>query len=537
MLNTSGDYMSGRAAGSTFVLRLVAASLLFVVVGFGVVTAEDCDQEPDLWAHDQIANPTEVVQGELVRVTVKVMNESCADVGPFEVAAYYTTDTGNTLIGTQQVVDGLPACEEIELTFIWDTTDVPPGTYPIEVCADSDNLIAEHDETDNCCTTPTEVTVNDPPPRIEASKAFSDANGGLVEPGDVIEYTITLRNVGTGDQGNNDGAEFLDEIPGRTTYVGGSATATSGTVDFDAFNNQIIWNGGIPAGDTVTISFEVTIGPDIPYEEIICNQGIVRWDSDKDGINDAQQPTDNPSTAATDDPTCLTIDPLPLPDIEAIKSSSCKDGRCPGPDGIIRYEIVITNQGTAAQADNPGHEFEDEIPAWTTYVNGSVNATSGAVGFKRFGWFSRLLNPENSRNRITWNGSIPAGESVTITFEVKIDSDVPSETVISNQGVVHWDSGGDGSNDLYEPTDDPDTPPEDDPTDCLLIREPPGDGGGDDPTPAPPTDQETPPTDAPPSVSAPALSEWGMITLIGLLGVAFGAMLLRRRRLLAGARR
>ena len=65
MLDASGNDMSGRTAGSALARRLVVALLLLVMVVFGVVKAEvDCEQDPDLWAHDQRANPTEVVQGE-----------------------------------------------------------------------------------------------------------------------------------------------------------------------------------------------------------------------------------------------------------------------------------------------------------------------------------------------------------------------------------------------------------------------------------------------------------------------------------------
>lgn len=74
---------------------------------------------------------------------------------------------------------------------------------------------------------------------------------------------------------------------------------------------------------------------------------------------------------------------------------------------------------------------------------------------------------------IIWNGIIPAHGSVKISFCVAIDLNVSSNTTISNQGYVYYDSNGDGTNDASEPTDDPETPLPNDPTNIIVDYIPP----------------------------------------------------------------
>jgi len=108
---------------------------------------------------------------------------------------------------------------------------------------------------------------------------------------------------------------------------------------------------------------------------------------------------------------------------------------------IVTYTVVLTNNGTVAQTDNPGDEFTDVLPPEVTLVSavadsGTATATVGT-------------------NTVTWDGSInPLGGTVTITITATVNP-VPLGTVVSNQGSVSFDSDGDGTNDTTVSTDDP----------------------------------------------------------------------------------
>jgi len=247
----------------------------------------------------------DVCQGGEVTITVTIDNLSCGDAGPFDVTVSY--DGKTKLIGTQRV-DGLPGCEFIVLTFVWDTDHVPAGEHDIVACADTGHEVVELNEGNNCLTIDTSLWIRPNEPLIEVDKAAVDTDGGGVYPGDAIRYEAVLRNEGCADLEDGAGHEFTDALPdgvSPTAYV----TATSGIAAFEG--GTLVWDGGIPAGGTVTIRYRVTVDEDVEVGTQICNQGVAHWDSDGNGTYDAEEPSDDPITSAEDDPTCITVEERP----------------------------------------------------------------------------------------------------------------------------------------------------------------------------------------------------------------------------------
>jgi uncharacterized repeat protein (TIGR01451 family) len=111
------------------------------------------------------------------------------------------------------------------------------------------------------------------------------------------------------------------------------------------------------------------------------------------------------------------------------------------PSGAVTYTVTLTNTGTGAQADNPGNELTDVLPASLTLV--SASASSGTA------------TATVGTNTVTWNGALAVSASVTITIQATIKSTVTGGTVVSNQGQVSYDSDGNGTNDASAQTDDP----------------------------------------------------------------------------------
>lgn len=134
---------------------------------------------------------------------------------------------------------------------------------PLSSCLDfNNNLLAEDQRTDprpkgpGCDIGAFEAR---PLATITVQKRAQDLNGAPLITDDIILYTIVINNAGPGDQENHSGPEFVDPIPLGTVYISGSATATSGTISFNAGSNQIEWDGDIPAGTSVTITFQVQV--------------------------------------------------------------------------------------------------------------------------------------------------------------------------------------------------------------------------------------------------------------------------------------
>lgn len=141
-------------------------------------------------------------------------------------------------------------------------------------------------------------------PNVVLNKSFTDVNGGNVEPGDILEYSITVTNNrnadGNGDPANNN--VLTDDIPVNTTYVPNTlaingVTKTDASVDdaaeFDAMNNRTVFRLGAGAtgtqggtlqvntnnppaapiaSATSTVTFRVRINPGIPDGTIITNE-------------------------------------------------------------------------------------------------------------------------------------------------------------------------------------------------------------------------------------------------------------------------
>ena len=138
-----------------------------------------------------------------------------------------------------------------------------------------------------------------------------------VECGDRIKYEITISNTGNADQDDNDGNEFEDILPDEVTLLN-IIPPDYGTANYFEDERMIAWNVDIPAETSRILEFEVLINEDLENGTIISNQGLVKWDSDEVGENDAIEYTDDPyhddgfdldgdGLLNDDDPTNITV--------------------------------------------------------------------------------------------------------------------------------------------------------------------------------------------------------------------------------------
>jgi len=292
--------------------------------------------------------------------------------------------------------------------------------------------------------------------------SVQETTGDVCEGGTVI-ITVTIDNLSCGDAGPFDVTVYYDDI----SNVIGTQTV-DGLPGCEFIVLTFTWDTeGVPAGE---------------HEIIACAD----TGDDVDELNEAN----NCLTVDTE----LTVSPY-APLIEGTKVFHAANSGDPAPGDLIEFEVVLCNLGCEDQADNPGHEFEDVLPDVLTAVD-AVSASSGTL----------ILEG----NGFVWDGEIPAGQCVTLVFEARIELDVEDLTDICNQGYANWDSDGDGDNDAVEPTDDPDTPEDDDST-CFTVVIPSG------PLPLSGT------------IDAPTLSEWGIIVALALFVLAFWTTLRRRR--------
>jgi len=293
--------------------------------------------------------------------------------------------------------------------------------------------------------------------------SVQETTGDECEGGE-ITITVTVDNLSCGDAGPFDVTVSYD---GTTNVIGTQHLDGLPGCEFTVLT--FIWDTtGVPAGE---------------HDIIAC--------ADSGGTVAELNESNN----------CLTIetDVLIRPNTPLIEADKTISGTTYEPGTEVRYEITLRNDGCADQGDNAGHEFIDDLPVGVV-PTGFATATSGTVSV--------------SGSQIVWDGEIPAGGEVVIVYKATVDG--PEGEEICNQGTVHWDSDGDGTNDATENTNDPGTPVDDDST-CFTVSVGP----------------KAPPLSG--TIDAPTLSEWGMIVVSCLFAVAFVWMMRRRRRVSSAA--
>jgi uncharacterized repeat protein (TIGR01451 family)/fimbrial isopeptide formation D2 family protein len=304
-----------------------------------------------------------------------------------------------TITATYAVPSSYTAPDPIENTVTVTSTTADPGAYP---------------------NVATAISLLDRQTALTATKAVADLNGGAIQPGDVLEYTITFLNTGASDATN----VFLNDLPdAHTTLVNGSVTTSQGTIISGNSGTPpvIIDLGAVPGGSTATMTFRVTIHTPLPIGITqVSNQGAVSGD------NFPTLSTDDPATLPDSDATASSVIAAPvLSATKAVSLLTDADGNStPSPGDTLLYTVVVTNSGNTG-ASNVA--FTDIPDTHTTLVNSSVTASQGVI-----------TSGNSGAPPVTVQlGTLGGGAVATITFQALIDSPLPAGvSEIGNQGSV-----------------------------------------------------------------------------------------------------
>ncbi len=289
-------------------------------------------------------------------------------------------------------------------------------------------------------------------PRLIADKTASllfdaDLSGGI-SPGDTLQYSISIKNIGSRPA---TAVTFTDTPDANTVLVVGSVKTNHGTVaGGNAGVPPVTVNiGTLPNGADATITYQVTINKPLPASVTeLVNQGIVRSPDSPD------IPTNDPKTPPPGDPTRIRVVPAPIltaDKIDFLFIDTNKSGK-PGAGDTLLYVIEIANRGNVAATNVT---FTDAPDSLTILVTGSVKTSQGRV---------TKGNTAGDADLAVDIGTIPAGGSVRVSFQARL-KDVLTRNIIINQGSAS------GANIPAVPTNDPDTALPDDPTQTLI---PPG---------------------------------------------------------------
>ena len=246
------------------------------------------------------------------------------------------------------------------------------------------------------------------------TKTYTDLNGGLVQPGDIIEFTITVPNDGNM---NATAVGVTDAIPTfGITYNAGStelngvpvadAGGTTPLVGGLTVNSPSGAAGVVVVGESAVVTFRMTLADDIPYGTIINNSVNV---SGSPGLTESASA---PAMVVSSVSHSVTV----TPDLTV---STCD---------VIDYVLTFSTSGSEAFDSY----FQMTAEPGLAYVTGSASATTTAGPTTDLSdpdvdglvWTFNFdgVNP-NPGDGAVWD--VPDGETLTLTFQVVVEDCSP----------------------------------------------------------------------------------------------------------------
>ncbi len=252
-------------------------------------------------------------------------------------------------------------------------TGISSSTAPGNNCA-SGSL-------DPLCT----VTVHVLEPGLTITK---EADSTTVVPGDTVGYTITIHNSGTAPY---TGLALTDPLAGvlDDATFNDDAAASAGLVAFTT--PTLTWTGDLGTGDTVTVTYSVTVRTPEPGDKTMANTVT----SSAPG---------SPCTATSHVSACSATVFVLTPGLTISKAANLETAI---PGTVITYTLTIRNSGQTpytaiSVADDLAGVLDDG-----TY-NADAAPSAGTLSY--------------SAPVLTWTGSVAVGASVTVTYTATVDN-------------------------------------------------------------------------------------------------------------------
>ncbi len=296
------------------------------------------------------------------------------------------------------------------------------------------------------------------------------------KPGDTLKYTLTIQNGGTVGATNFSLTDELDKLNSPALFVPGSltlVTAPAGTntttlisATGGAKGTGLLSIGNLNIGpmgggnDKLVIEFQAKLVPVITSGSVVLNQAQ---------IGSSTLPTqlsDDPSLPGITDPTRIVISSAPAFRVQKTAQDVTSGTPVVMAGDTVRYTITVKNIGSENAV---GVTLRDQIPGNTSYVanstrlNGIVVADPGA-GVSALQNGMAVNSPADlTAGAMRADASATTTNVATITFDVRISTNVVNGTIISNQGFVNGSGAGSGPF-PEQPSDNPATPVLSDPT-------------------------------------------------------------------------
>lgn len=259
-----------------------------------------------------------------------------------------------------------------------------------------------------------QYTNGDAIPSIEKTANVKTANVG-----DTLTYEVTLSNNKAASSAWKE-VVLTDAIPDGLTFADGSVYADNKVAQYSFENGLLtVELGDIAAGQTVTVTFKVTVNNDM-YNQTIYNTAVAEG---KNGIVKDKDGKETGKYEDTDDGVYINKgDTAPNVTKEADKSSAKVGDK-------LTYTVTLGNAESAVyEIENAA--MTDVIPAGLDFVDGSVQVNGKSAGYSYDNETGTLTVPLNS---------IAPATKKTVTFSVTVN-DTAYGKLIYNTAVLSGDN-------------------------------------------------------------------------------------------------
>ena len=425
-------------------------------------------------------DPTVLLAGETLRYTITVRNAGTDNASNVELVDQVPANTtyvpGSTTLNGAPVADaangGLPLIDGILINAPQDPT---PGamnagvadntatiTFDVVVYPDApDGTIIENQAfvsaidqglADLPSDDPRTVLPDDPTrdvvgnfPLLFATKFAAlqvDAGTpGIVDPGDVLRYTITIYNNGSVPA---TAVELFDDVPANTTYVPDSTTLNGLDVarpDGGAFPLAArlpvssadltppvpgAGEGVLSPGESAVVQFDLQVDASTPRGTLITNQAIIYSAEAANLLTDGDG---NPATGP--EPTVVVVGDAQI--VTIAKEVSVVDGGPALAGATLEYVVTVQNVGNVPALYVTIRDDLDEVtPGYLAYVDQSATLNGLTTGVTVAG---SLITADY----FTSYGALAPGATAVLRFRAVINPTLVEGMSIVNTARVYWD--------------------------------------------------------------------------------------------------
>jgi len=264
---------------------------------------------------------------------------------------------------------------------------------------------------------------------------------GIIDPLDVLRYTITIYNNGTVAATY---ADLTDVVPADTTYIADSVTLNGEPVGqpdggvFPLIDGIPISSadltppvpgdgeGILNPGQSAVVQFDLQVNDAVPPGTLITNQATVYSLEVPNTLTDGDG---NPATGP--EPTVVVVGDAQQ--MAIIKEVSVVDGGPALPGATLEYVVTARNIGSVpAFYVSITDDLSVPIPGYLTYVDQSATMNGLVDGVNVAG---TLITADY----FTEYGALDPSQEVVLRFRAVIDPNLLEGTTITNTGRVYWD--------------------------------------------------------------------------------------------------